>query len=114
MHSSRRRQGCHRCAIASSHCRVEEIEPLRTAAQLALASTDGGHAVSLDEVIVAMRQTAKDSASDTRAALVHVDYSVLRTVSSSYKETSRSGLATAVRGQAGSHGAKISVTVPEC
>ncbi|PLW11646.1 hypothetical protein PCANC_21648 [Puccinia coronata f. sp. avenae] len=59
-----------------------------TAAQLAL-SGDGVHSVSLDEAIAAMRQTAKD-------------------MSSKYKETSRAGLATSVRG------AKISVTVPDC
>jgi len=59
-----------------------------TAAQLAL-SGDGVHSVSLDEAIAAMRQTAKD-------------------MSSKYKETSRAGLATSVRG------AKIPVTVPDC
>lgn len=59
-----------------------------TAAQLAL-SGDGVHSVSLDEAIAAMRQTAKD-------------------MSSKYKETSRAGLATSVRG------ARIPVTVPDC
>ncbi|KAI7960870.1 hypothetical protein MJO28_001359 [Puccinia striiformis f. sp. tritici] len=59
-----------------------------TAAQLAL-SGNGVHSVSLDEAIAAMRQTAKD-------------------MSSKYKETSRAGLATSVKG------ARISVTVPDC
>lgn len=59
-----------------------------TAAQLALSS-DGIHSVSLDEAIAAMRQTAKD-------------------MSSKYKETSRAGLATSVKG------ARISVAVPDC
>ncbi|CAH7670590.1 serine dehydratase alpha chain-domain-containing protein [Phakopsora pachyrhizi] len=59
-----------------------------TAAQLAL-SGDGIHSVSLDEAIDAMRQTAKD-------------------MSSKYKETSRAGLATSVKG------ARISVAVPDC
>ncbi|KAG0149289.1 hypothetical protein CROQUDRAFT_653866 [Cronartium quercuum f. sp. fusiforme G11] len=59
-----------------------------SAAQLAL-SGDGVHSVSLDEAIAAMRQTAKD-------------------MSSKYKETSRAGLATSVKG------AKISVSVPDC
>ncbi|KAA1102079.1 hypothetical protein PGT21_035760 [Puccinia graminis f. sp. tritici] len=59
-----------------------------TAAQLAL-SGDGVHSVSLDEAIAAMRQTAKD-------------------MSSKYKETSRAGLATSVKG------ARIPVTVPDC
>lgn len=55
------------------------------AAQLALAS-DGDHAVSLDDVIEAMRQTARD---------MHVRY----------RETSLGGLARVVR---------VPVTVPEC
>lgn len=59
-----------------------------TAAQLAL-SGDGVHSVSLDEAIEAMRQTAKD-------------------MSSKYKETSRAGLATSVKGP------RIPVTVPDC
>ncbi|MBW0488434.1 hypothetical protein O181_028149 [Austropuccinia psidii MF-1] len=59
-----------------------------TAAQLAL-SEGGVHSVSLDEAIDAMRQTAKD-------------------MSSKYKETSRAGLATSVKG------AKVSVMVPDC
>ncbi|KAE8189469.1 hypothetical protein CF328_g6273 [Tilletia controversa] len=57
-----------------------------TAAQLAMASGDGLHAVSLDEAIAAMRMTARD-------------------MHTKYKETSLAGLARTVR---------IPVAVPDC
>ncbi|KAE8212726.1 hypothetical protein CF327_g3653 [Tilletia walkeri] len=57
-----------------------------TAAQLAMASGDGLHAVSLDEAISAMRMTARD-------------------MHTKYKETSLAGLARTVR---------IPVAVPDC
>ncbi|KAL9936746.1 hypothetical protein V8E36_004814 [Tilletia maclaganii] len=57
-----------------------------TAAQLALASGDGQHAVSLDDAISAMRMTARD-------------------MHTKYKETSLAGLARTVR---------VPVAVPDC